>query len=135
MPSNLRIDLFVLPWQWLKLKGFKSEIFEQIFFLILTSEMESTTINLVTLQNFAKFYVQTAEIQPFKVECFSKKMLKVQHVDVSRDFRILFGMWNRLVMGYFYTKFCCDTTVITCDACIFHVCLVVFFYKSTEVSA
>ena len=84
------------------------------------------------LTNFAKFHPQTTEIQPFKVKCFSTKALKFQHddviiYDVSGDFGILFGMWNRLVMCYLCAKFYFDTTMITCNRCIFHVC---FFYFS-----
>ena len=37
---------------------------------------ESSNYQLVTLPNFAKFHAQITEIQPFKVECFSMKMLK-----------------------------------------------------------
>ena len=43
---------------------------------------ESDSFELVTLANFAKLHPQTTEIQPFKAECFSTKMLKFQHVDV-----------------------------------------------------
>ena len=94
----------------------------------------------MTLLNFAKFHPQPTEIQPFKVECFSMKVLKCQHddliiSDISGDFGILFGMLNRLVMSYLCAKFYCDTTIITCNTCIFHACFFVFFYKSTEVSA
>ena len=42
----------------------------------------NSNYQLVTLPNFAKFHPQTTEIQPFKVECFSTKMLKFQHDDV-----------------------------------------------------
>ena len=84
----------------------------------------SSNYQLVTLPNFAKFHPQTAEIQPFKVECFSAKMLKCQHDDViisdiSGDFGIVFGMWNRLLMSYLCAKLCCDTTLIACNTCNF----------------
>ena len=99
---------------------------------------ESSNYQLVTLPNFAKFRPQTTEIQPFKVECFSTKTLEFQHddviiSDVSEDFGIFFGMWNRLAMSYLCAKFCCDTTLIACNTCIFHVYF--FSYRSTEVSA
>ena len=86
----------------------------------------SSNYQLVTLPNFAKFHPQTTEIQPFKVECFLMKTLKFQHDDViisdiSGDFGIFLGMWNRLVMSYLYAKSCCDTTLIACNTCIFHV--------------
>ena len=94
----------------------------------------SRNYQLVTLPNVAKFHPQTTEIHPLKVECFSTKMLKFQHDDViiigvRGDFRIFFGKWNRLVMCYIYAKFCCDTTLITFNTCIFHV---YFLYKSTN---
>ena len=84
----------------------------------------SSNYQLVTLSNFAKFHPQTTEIQPFKAECFSTKALKFQHDDViifyvSGDFGSFFGMWNKLVMSYLFVKFCCDTTLITCNTCIF----------------
>ena len=52
------------------------------------------------------------------------KTLKFQHdgviiFDVSGDFGIFFGMWNKLVMSYLCAKFCFDTTLIACDTCIF----------------
>ena len=92
---------------------------------------ESSNYQLETLQNFAKIHPQTTEIQPFKVECFSTKMLKFQHDDViisgvSKDFVILFGMWNRLAVSYLCAKFCCDTTLIACNTCIFHVYVCIF---------
>ena len=31
-------------------------------------------------------------------------------------------MWNRLVISYLRVKFYCDTTIATCNTCIFHVC-------------
>ena len=85
----------------------------------------------LALPNFAKFHPQTTEIQPFKVECFSTKMLKFQHddviiSDVSADLGIFFGTWNRLAMSYLCTKFCCDTTLIACNTCIFHVYFCIF---------
>ena len=87
---------------------------------------ESKNYQLVTLPNSAKFHPQTTEIQLFKFECFSTKMLKFQHdgviiSDVSEDLEIFFGMWNRLVISYLCAKFCCDTTIIACNTCIFHV--------------
>ena len=70
------------PFQWLKLRGFKNDIFEKDCFL--NSDLKTGIINyqLATLPNFAKFYPQTIEMQSFKVECFSMKMLKFQHDDV-----------------------------------------------------
>ena len=101
----------MLPWQWLKLRGFKSYIFENIF-SIPTSEMESAAINT----KFCKFHPQTNEIKRSEVERFSMKTLKFRHdydydyviYDISEDSGILFGMWNRLVMSYLCAKFCCD---------------------------
>ena len=91
----------------------------------------SSNYQLVILPKFAKFYQQTTEIQPFKVGCFSMKMLKFQNddviiFDVSGDFGIFFGMWNRLVMRYLCAKFCCGTTLITCNTCIFDVYFLYF---------
>ena len=93
-----------------------------------------TRYQLVTLPNCAKFHPQTTEIQPFKVECFSTKMLKFQHddviiSDVSEDFGVFFGMWNMFAMSYLCAKFCCDTTLIACNTFIFHV---YFLYFSTN---
>ena len=56
------------------------------------------------------FHPQTTEIQPFKVECFSTKMLKFQEYDViiydnSADLRTFFGMWNSIVLSYPCAKF------------------------------
>ena len=101
---------------------------------------ESSNYQLVTLPNFADFHTQTTEIQPFKVECLSTKTLKFQHddviiSDVSEDFRIFFGMWNRFAMSYFCAKFCCDMTLIACNTCIFHVYFRIFSQQSIEVSA
>ena len=91
-------------------------------------------------------------------------MLRFRHddvsiYDVSGDLGNLFGLWNTLVMSYICAKFHCDTTIITCHTCIFHVCFFlqkdvcfflqkdafcifvfypqksVFFYKRTDVSA
>ena len=45
VPSNLRIDLSMLPWQWLKVREFENDISKKIFFSILTSEMELATIS------------------------------------------------------------------------------------------
>ena len=61
-------------------------------------------LKLVLISNPAKF-------------CFSTKMLKFQHYeviiyDVSGDFGILFGLWNRLIMNYLCAKFHCDTSII-----------------------
>ena len=101
---------------------------------------KSSNYQLVPLPHFAKFHPQTTEIQPFKVECFSTKMLKFQHYDViisdvSEDFGIFFGMWNRLPMSYLCAKFCCDATLIACITCIFHIYFLYFLNKFTEVSA
>ena len=103
---------------------------KKTFFSILTAN-GSSNYELVTLPNFAKFHLQTTEIQPFKFECFSTKTLKFQHddviiFDVSGDFGIFFGMWNRLVMSYLCAKFCCDTTLIACNTFIFHVYFCIF---------
>ena len=91
----------------------------------------SSNYLLVTLPSFAKFHPQTTEIQPFKVECFSMKMLKFQHNDViiSDVSGISFDMWNRLVMSYYCAKFCCDMTLIAYNTCIFHA---YFLYFSTN---
>ena len=96
----------------------------------------SSYYQLVTLPNVAKFHPQTNEIQSFKAEFFSTKMLEFQHndviiFDISGDFGIFFGMWNNLVMSYPCAKFCYLLHVIHAFSCIFFV----FFYKSTAVSA
>ena len=44
-PSNLRIDLSMFLWQWLKLREFENDIVKKKNFSILTSEMETATIN------------------------------------------------------------------------------------------
>ena len=83
------------------------------------------------------FHPQTTEIQLFKTECFSTKMLKFQQYDViiydvSVDFRGSFGMLNSLVMSYHCAKFQHDITVNDRITCIFHAfCFVycVFFDK------
>ena len=116
-----------------QIKGAQNDIFKKLFFNS-DCKNESNSFELVTLANFAKLYPQTTEIQPFKVECFPTKMLKFQHVDViisdiSGDFGIYFGMWNRLVMSYLFAKCCCDTTLIAGNTCIFHV---YFLYFSTN---
>ena len=99
---------------------------EKHFFFNADYRNRSNNYQLVTLPNFAKFHPQTTEIQPFKVECFSTKTLKFEHddviiSDVSEDFGIFFGMWNRLVMSYLCAKVCCDSTLIACNTCIFDV--------------
>ena len=58
-------------------------------------------------------------------------MLKFQHddviiYDISRDFEIVFDLWNRLVMSYPYSKFNYDMTINNRDACIFHVFCFIF---------
>ena len=65
--------------------------FSKTLFQILTSEMESASIKLVTLAIFAIFHPQTTEIQLYKVECFVTNTLQFQHddviiYDISRDF-------------------------------------------------
>ena len=72
------------------------------------------------------FYPQTIEIKPFKVECFSTKTFKFRQYDViiydvSADFRILFRMWNSLVMSYPCAKFHRDMVIDNGINCIFHV--------------
>ena len=79
------------------------------------------------------FRPQTAEIQPFKVESFSTKMLKFQKYyviiyDASTDFRILFGMWKSLIMSYSSAKFHNDMTIKSGINCIFHVFCFVYFW-------
>ena len=61
---------------------------------------------------------RTLTIQPFAVECFSTKILKLKQYDliiydVSADFRILSGMWNIFVTSYPCSKFQHDMTLIT----------------------
>ena len=117
-----------------QIKGVENDIFRKTFFFNSDFRNGSSNYKLVTLPNFAKFHSQTTEIQPFKVECFSTKMLKFEHddvivFDVSGDFGIFFGMWNRLVMSYLCTKICCDTTLITCNTCIFNA---YFLYCSSD---
>ena len=116
-----------------QIKWLKNDISRTCFF-ITDFRNGSSNYQLVTLLNFAKFYSQTTEIQPLKVECFSTKTLNFQHndviiFDVSSDFRIFFGMWERIVMSYHCAKCCHDTTLITCNTCIFHV---YFLYFSTN---
>ena len=89
----------MLPWQRFKSKEGKNDLFQKTFLSLLTSQMESTDINnqLITLPIFDMFHPQTTEIPPFKVECFSTKMLKFQQYNViiygvSANFEILFGM-------------------------------------------
>ena len=99
----------------------------------------SSNYQSVTPPTFAKFHPQTTDIQPFKVKCFWTKTLKFQHddviiFDVIGDFGIFFGMWNRLVMSYLCAKFCCDTRLITCNTCIFHVYFL-YFSTNRQVSA
>ena len=60
--------------------------------------------------------------------------MKFQHdgmiiFDISGDFGIFFGTWNRLVMSYLCAKFCCDSILITCNTCIF---MYIFLYFSTN---
>ena len=74
-------------------------------------------------------------IQPFKVECFSTKMLKFQRYDViiydvSADFRILFGMWNSFVMSYPCAKFQHEMTINNRINCIFSVFCFVYFWTN-----
>ena len=62
------------------------------------------------------FPPQTTEIQPFKVECFSTKMVKFQqyvviNYYVSADFLVLFAMWNSVVMSYPCVKFHHDMAI------------------------
>ena len=76
---------------------------------------------------------QTTEIQPFKAECFSTKMLKFQQhdvitYDVSVDFGTLFGMWNNLVMSYPCAKFYYDMTIYNGIPFIFHVFFVFVYF-------
>ena len=87
-----------------------------------------------------KFHPRSTEIEPFKVDWFSTKTIKFQCddiiiSDVSEESGIFFGIRNRLAMNYLCAKFCCDTTLIACNSCIFHVYFFVFVHQSTEVSA
>ena len=114
-----------------QIKGVQNHIFTKTCFFNSDNRNQSSNYQLVTLPNFEKFHPQTTEIQHFKVECFSTKMLKFQHddviiSDVSEDFGIFFGMWNRLAMNYLCVKLCCDTTLIACNTCIFHVYFLYF---------
>ena len=104
-----------------QIKGVQNDILKKNIFFNSDVRNGSSYHQLVTLPNFAKFHPQTTEIQPFKVECFLTKTLKFQNndviiFDVSGDFGIFFGMWNRLVMSYLCAKFCCDSTLITRNA-------------------
>ena len=81
------------------------------------------------------FHPQTTEIQPFKVKCFSTKMLKCQQYgviiyDVSADFEILFGMWNSLVMSYPCEKFHHHMTINNGSNCILHMFCFVYFWTN-----
>ena len=98
--SNLGIDLSTLSWQWLKLRGFKVTFWKSF----LNSDFRNG------ISNYQLVTLQTTEIQQFKFECFSMKTLKFRQddviiYDVSEDFRILLGIWNRLVKGYLCAKF------------------------------
>ena len=51
-----------------------------------------------------------AQIKTFKTECFSRKTLIFQQhdviiYDIGVDFKILFALWNSLVMSYTCAKF------------------------------
>ena len=79
-----------------------------------------------TLPIFVMFHPESTDMQPFKVECFSMKMLKFQQYeviiyDVSAEFEISFDMWNSLVMNYPCAKFHYDMTINNGINYIFHV--------------
>ena len=86
------------------------------------------------ISNYQLVTLQTTEIQQFKFECFSMKTLEFRQddviiYDVSEDFRILLGIWNRLVKGYLCAKFSCYRTIVICNTCIFHICSFYFSYS------
>ena len=101
---------------------------------ILTSEMKLVGIYLSPYQ-FLPCFIHKLMIQPFKVECFSTKMLKFQQYDlithdISADFRILSGMWNSFVTSYPCSKFQHDMTINNGVYFIFPgFCFVYFFDK------
>ena len=62
-------------------------------------------------------------------QAISKRMRKMmfgfvqnQGFKTSVEISEFFDMWNRLVISYLRAKFYCDTTIVTCKTCIFHVC-------------
>ena len=108
--------------------------FKKSFLSILTSEVRYNTghlyhtSELVTLLIFAMFHLQTTEVQPFKVECFSTKMLRFQQYDViiydvSAYFEILFDMLNSLIMSYPCAKFYRDMTINITELIAFVLCI------------
>ena len=86
------------------------------------------------------FHSQITEIQPFKVQCFSTKMLQFQQYnvifcDVSADFGISFRTYSGLAMSYPCVKFHHDMAIINnginCSFMYFVLCI---FEQATEVS-
>ena len=61
------------------------------------------------------------------LSCFIYKLLTY---DVSADFGILFGMWNRLVMSNPCAKCYHDMTTNNGIHCIFHACLFCVFWTN-----
>ena len=114
-----------------QIKGVQKLQFKKKLFFNSDYRNEISNYKLVTLPNFAKFHPQTTEAQPFKFECFLMQTFKFQHNDViisevSEDFGLFFGMWTRLAMSYLRARFCCDSTLIACNKCIFHVYFCIF---------
>ena len=72
-------------------KKLKNDYFQNIFCQF--QKWNEQVLYLSHPTNYAMFHPQTTEIQPFKVECFPMKMLKLQQY-VSQNCEILFGIWN-----------------------------------------
>ena len=86
------------------------------------------------------FHLQTIEIQPFKVKCFSTKMLKFKHddviiFDINRDFGILFGLVCAITLSYaIYLQNCSKIPPLITEIDVFSTYFFVFFDKVTEIS-
>ena len=96
---------------WTTLSGIKNDLFEKNIFVDFDFRNEISRYYLVTLPIFAMIHPQTTDVQSFKVEHFSTKVLKFQKYDVitydvSVDLGILFVLLhNSLVMSYPCAKF------------------------------
>ena len=77
-----------------------------------------------------------AQYEFFFIKTFHFQDNDVITYDISGVFRILFGLWNRLVMRYLCGKFHCHAIIINMYVIIaFFMYVFVFFQKSTAVSA
>ena len=81
----------------------KKSLFQEIYFP--NSDFRNGTRKV--LISYPTIYT---EIQPFKVECFSTKMLEFHYddviiYDIRGDLGILFGMRNRLLMSSLVQNF------------------------------